>query len=82
MSIRDRNVYTIGFIDAATKRAWLYQRKRKSDIWECIKDFYENVIVKKSDSQGLKDFAIQSDDGECKSDAVCKCLSSVGGELR
>ena len=29
-SLIHSNVYTIGFIDAASKRAWLYQRKRKS----------------------------------------------------
>ena len=36
-SLINDNVYTIGFIDAASKRAWLYQRKRKSDILECLK---------------------------------------------
>jgi len=35
-SLISENVYTIGFIDAATKRAWLYQRKKKSDILECL----------------------------------------------
>jgi hypothetical protein len=81
-SLLNENVYTIGFIDAATKRAWLYQRKRKSDILECIKDFYENVIAKRRASHGLKDFVLQSDNGECKSNEICKYLKSIGGELR
>ena len=47
-----------------------------------MKDFYATVIAKRRASHGLKDFIIQSDNGECKSDAVRSFLNSVGGELR
>ena len=40
------------------------------------------MIAKRRASHGLKDFIIQSDNGECKSDAVKSFLNSVGGELR
>jgi hypothetical protein len=46
-SMTNENIYTIGFIDAATKRAWVYQRKKKSDVLECAKDFYQTVIAKR-----------------------------------
>ena len=82
VSLINENVYTIGFIDAATKRAWLYQRKKKSDILDCLNHFYETVVVKRRVSHGLKDFIVQSDNGEFKSDAILKYLHSVGGERR
>ena len=45
-SLLHENQYTIGFIDAATKRAWLCQSKKKSDTLDCIKDYYVHVIAK------------------------------------
>ena len=72
VSLLNENVYTIGFIDAATKKAWLYQRKKKSDILDCLKHFYETVIVKRRASHGLQEFVVQSDNGEFKSDAILK----------
>ena len=82
ISLINESVYTIGFIDAATKKAWLYQRRKKSDILECLKHFYETVIIKRRASHGLKDFVVQSDNGEFKSDAILKFLHSVGGDRR
>ena len=80
-SLIHENQYTIGFIDAATKRAWLYQSKKKSDILDCIKDYYVHVIAKRRVSHGLKEFIIQSDNGECRSDKIIEYLNSVGGDL-
>ena len=40
----NKNVYTIGFIDAATKREWVYQKNKMDDILECLKHFYRTVI--------------------------------------
>ena len=38
--------------------------------------------MKRRASHGLRDFVLQSDNGECRSDDICKYLTSVGGELR
>ena len=40
------------------------------------------MIAKRRASHGLKEFVLQSDNGECRSDAVQSYLNSVGGELR
>ena len=40
------------------------------------------MIAKRRASHGLKEFVLQSDNGECKSKEVIKFLNSVGGELR
>ena len=57
-------------------------RKKKSDILDCVKDFYATVIPKRRASHRLKDFIIQSDRGECKSETVKSFIRSVGGLLR
>ena len=55
MSLLKENIYTIGFIDAATEKAWLYLSKKKSGMLNC---FYATLIVKRRASYGLKDFII------------------------
>ena len=44
--------------------------------------FYSSVIAKRRISHQLKDFVIQSDNGEFKSDAILNYLNSVGGSRR
>ena len=46
---------------------------------ECVKDLYDRVIAKRRVTHNLKDFTVQSDNGEFKSDAVLKfcCLLVV-----
>ena len=44
--------------------------------------FYSSVIAKRRVSHQLKDFVIQSDNGEFKSDAILNYLNSVGGSRR
>ena len=46
----------------------------------CIKDLYNCVIAKRRVSHGLKDFVVQSDNGEFKSNVVKEYLLSVGGD--
>ena len=46
---------------------------------ECVKDLYDRVIAKRRVTHNLKDFTVQSDNGEFKSDAVLKILLFVGG---
>ena len=46
---------------------------------ECVRDLYDRVIVKRRVTHKLKDFIVQSDNGEFKSDAVLRFLLSVGG---
>ena len=41
---------------------------------ECIKDMYDRIIVKRRITHNLKDFVVQSDNGEFKSEAVLKFL--------
>ena len=47
-----------------------HHRKKKTDNIDCVKDFYATIIAKRRASHGLKHFIIQSDSGECKSEAV------------
>ena len=47
-----------------------------------MKDFYATIIAKRRASHGLKDFIIQSDSGECKSEAAKSFIRSFGGVLR
>ena len=49
---------------------------------ECLQHFYETVIAKRRASHGLKEFVVQSDNGEFKSDAILRYLHSVGGDRR
>ncbi len=53
--------------------------KTKDAVLDCVKHLYDNVIIKRRIAHGLKDFTIQSDNGEFKSEAVLKFLLSVGG---
>ena len=80
-SLMNENVYTIGFIDAATKRAWLYQRKKKSDILDCVKDYYESVVAKRLASHKLKDFVIQSDNGSVDRTRQSSSYKALEGSL-
>ena len=43
---------------------------------------YESVIAKRRASHGLKDFVVQSDNGEFVSDKILTFLHKVGGERR
>ncbi len=56
--------------------------RSESYILECLQHFVDTVIKKRRASHGLKDFVVQSDNGEFKSDAILKYLHSVGGERR
>ena len=47
-----------------------------------MKVFYSTVLEKRRASHQLKDFVIQSDNGEFKSDAILSYLNSVGGSRR
>ena len=49
---------------------------------ECIKLFYSDVIVNRRLNHGLKEFVVQSDNGEFASDSVLAFLKSVGGDRR
>ena len=49
---------------------------------DCIKLFYNDVIVNRRINHGLKEFVVQSDNGECTSDTVLEFLKSVGGDRR
>ena len=49
---------------------------------ECIKLFYSDVIVNRRLNHGLKEFVVQSDNGEFASDSVLEFLKSVGGDRR
>ena len=53
--------------------------KTKDAVLDCVKHLYDNVIIKRRIAHGLKDFTVQSDNGEFKSEAVLKFLLSVGG---
>ena len=79
-SLMNEKVYTVGFIEVATKRAWLYHKN--SDILECLKHFYKLVIQPRKINRGLKDFCVQSDNGEFCSDGIADYLHSVDGERR
>ena len=50
-------------------------------MYDCIVDFVNTVIVGRRVNHGLKEFTIQSDNGEAKSKRVIEFLQANGGAL-
>ena len=48
-------------------------------MYDCIVDFVNTVIVGRRVNHGLKEFTIQSDNGEAKSKRVIEFLQANGG---
>jgi len=50
-------------------------------VYTCVVDFVNTVIVNRKVNHGLKEFVIQSDNGEAKSNKVIQFLQANGGTL-
>ena len=60
---------------------WLYFIKNKCEVYDCVVNFVNTVIVSRRVNHGLKEFVIQSDNGEAKSNRVIEFLRANGGAL-
>jgi hypothetical protein len=48
-------------------------------VYTCVVDFVNSFIVNRRVNHGLKEFTIQSDNGEAKSKRVIEFLQANGG---
>ena len=75
------NIYKVGFIDSKSGKLWLYYTTTKQ-VYDVTADFLSSVIPYCRQKHGLKDFVVQSDWGEFKSDAVQKLLQQYDGKRK
>ena len=81
-SLIGENIYTIGFIEAKSRKVILFHTKKKSDILACIKAIVEKEIAHLRATTELKSFIIQADNGEAKSKSIMDYLATVGAYAR
>ena len=80
-SLKFGNVYIIGFIEAVSKKAFVYFSSRKV-VFDQTKHLVESEIpVLKNRFKDLGDFIMQSDNGEFRSNIIESFINEKGGKV-
>jgi hypothetical protein len=84
-SLVHENLYVFGIIEAKTRYLIQYYIKQKSDVHQCLKVWYEEYIIPlrrtSVQQQDLQYIFLNTDMGECTSNATISFLKGVGIEL-
>ena len=83
-SLIHSNIYVFGIIEAKSRFLIQFYIKKKSDVEQCLRGWYDNYIQAlrlSSRDNNLTHIFLNTDMGECNSDRIITFLNSVGVKL-